>query len=130
MLAACANASHGFRAPDNVNAFPTLGLITAWSYEGGLKLDEWRVVAFAAAFQMDVSEPGFELPAYALLQTHSTTGASDGRCCGGTGQQLGFLLATHAWKRVDKFRTDRGLPNASRPFCVLSPQRRVAAPPS
>lgn len=56
VLAAYANASRGFRSPDNINAFPTLGLITAWSYEGGLKLDKSRVSASAAAFQMDVSD--------------------------------------------------------------------------
>jgi outer membrane receptor protein involved in Fe transport len=55
-LAAYANASRGFRAPDNINTFPTLGLITAWSYEGGLKLDRSHVSASAAAFQMDVSD--------------------------------------------------------------------------
>jgi outer membrane receptor protein involved in Fe transport len=56
VLSAYANASRGFRSPDNVNAFPTLGLITAWSYEGGLKFDKSRVSATAAAFQMDVSD--------------------------------------------------------------------------
>ena len=56
VLAAYANASRGFRSPDNINAFPTLGLITAWSYEGGLKLDKSRISATAAAFQMDVSD--------------------------------------------------------------------------
>ena len=56
VLAAYANASRGFRSPDNINAFPTLGLITAWSYEGGLKLDKSHVSASAAAFQMDVSD--------------------------------------------------------------------------
>ena len=56
LLSAYANASRGFRAPDNVNAFPTLGLITAWSYEGGLKFDRSRLSASAAAFQMDVSD--------------------------------------------------------------------------
>ncbi|HTK52510.1 MAG TPA: TonB-dependent receptor [Gemmatimonadaceae bacterium] len=56
VLAAYANASRGFRSPDNINAFPTLGLITAWSYEGGLKFDKSRVSATAAAFQMDVSD--------------------------------------------------------------------------
>jgi len=56
VLSAYANASRGFRAPDNINAFPTLGLITAWSYEGGLKFDKSRVSATAAAFQMDVSD--------------------------------------------------------------------------
>jgi outer membrane receptor protein involved in Fe transport len=55
-LSAYANASRGFRSPDNINAFPTLGLITAWSYEGGLKFDKSRVSATAAAFQMDVSD--------------------------------------------------------------------------
>jgi len=45
VLAAYANASRGFRSPDNINAFPTLGLITAWSYEGGLKFDKSRVSA-------------------------------------------------------------------------------------
>jgi outer membrane receptor protein involved in Fe transport len=56
MLAAYANASRGFRSPDNINTFPTLGLITAWSYEGGLKLDKSRISASAAAFQIDVSD--------------------------------------------------------------------------
>ncbi|HEX5076999.1 MAG TPA: TonB-dependent receptor [Gemmatimonadaceae bacterium] len=56
VLAAYANASRGFRSPDNINAFPTLGFITAWSYEAGLKLDKSRVSATAAAFQMDVSD--------------------------------------------------------------------------
>jgi len=56
VLAAYANASRGFRAPDNINTFPTLGLITAWSYEGGLKFDKSRVSATAAAFQVDVSD--------------------------------------------------------------------------
>jgi iron complex outermembrane receptor protein len=56
VLAAYTNASRGFRAPDNINTFPTLGLITAWSYEGGLKFDKSRVSATAAAFQVDVSD--------------------------------------------------------------------------
>jgi outer membrane receptor protein involved in Fe transport len=55
-VAVYSNVSRGFRAPDNINAFPTLGLITAWSYEGGLKIDRSRASASVAAFQMDVSD--------------------------------------------------------------------------
>lgn len=50
------NASRGFRSPDNINVFPTLGPITAWSYEAGLKADEQRYSGSLAAFQMDVSD--------------------------------------------------------------------------
>jgi len=50
------NASRGFRAPDNINVFPTLDPITAWSYEAGLKADQPRYSATVAAFQMDVSD--------------------------------------------------------------------------
>lgn len=50
------NVSRGFRAPDNLNEHPELGLVTAWSYESGLKYDRPRVSASVAAFQMDVSD--------------------------------------------------------------------------
>lgn len=50
------NASRGFRAPDNVNVFPKLGVITAWSYEGGIKADRAEYSGSVAVFQMDVSD--------------------------------------------------------------------------
>lgn len=49
------NVARGFRSSDNVNADPTLPFITAWAYEGGLKLDRARVTASAAVFRTDVS---------------------------------------------------------------------------
>jgi outer membrane receptor protein involved in Fe transport len=55
-VAVYGNASRGFRAADNINVFPELGFITAWSYEGGVKFDRSRVSVTAAAFQMDVSD--------------------------------------------------------------------------
>ena len=55
-VAAYANASRGFRSADNINVFPELGFITAWSYEAGLKLDRSSASASAAVFQMDVSD--------------------------------------------------------------------------
>ena len=55
-VAVYANASRGFRAADNINVFPELGFITAWSYEAGLKLDRSNASASAAVFQMDVSD--------------------------------------------------------------------------
>ena len=51
-----ANVSRGFRSSDNVNAHPELGLITAWSYEAGAKLDRSGLSASAAFFRMDVSD--------------------------------------------------------------------------
>jgi outer membrane receptor protein involved in Fe transport len=50
-----ANVSRGFRRTDGVIEDPTLPFITAWAYEGGVKLDLDRVRASAAVFQMDVS---------------------------------------------------------------------------
>ena len=50
-----ANVSRGFRQTDGVIRDPTLPFITAWSYEGGLKLDRRGVSGSVAAFLMDVS---------------------------------------------------------------------------
>lgn len=55
-VAVYANASRGFRASDNINLHPSLGLITAWSYESGIKVSGSHVSTTAAAFQMDVSD--------------------------------------------------------------------------
>jgi outer membrane receptor protein involved in Fe transport len=54
-LSAYANASRGFRSTDGIISDPTLPLITAWSYESGLKLDREGIRASADVFQMDVS---------------------------------------------------------------------------
>jgi outer membrane receptor protein involved in Fe transport len=50
-----ANVSRGFRRTDGVIEDPTLPFITAWAYEGGIKVDRGAVHASAALFQMDVS---------------------------------------------------------------------------
>ena len=50
-----ANVSRGYRRTDGVIQDPTLPFITAWAYEAGVKLDQSRVHASAAVFQMDVS---------------------------------------------------------------------------
>jgi outer membrane receptor protein involved in Fe transport len=50
-----ANVSRGFRSTNGVIEDPTLPPITAWSYEGGLKLDRGPVSAAATVFRMDVS---------------------------------------------------------------------------
>ncbi len=49
------NVSRGFRRTDGVIEDPTLPFITAWAYEGGIKLDRGVVHGSAAVFQMDVS---------------------------------------------------------------------------
>jgi outer membrane receptor protein involved in Fe transport len=49
------NVSRGFRRTDGVIADPTLPFITAWAYEGGIKLERGAVHGSAAVFQMDVS---------------------------------------------------------------------------
>src|SRR5690348_13598996 len=49
------NVSRGFRSSDGVITDPTLAPITAWSYEGGLKVDGHGASASAALFRMDVS---------------------------------------------------------------------------
>ncbi|HEX4682375.1 MAG TPA: TonB-dependent receptor, partial [Gemmatimonadaceae bacterium] len=50
-----ANTSRGFRSSDGVITDPTLTPISAWSYEGGVKLDRAGASASAALFRMDVS---------------------------------------------------------------------------
>ena len=50
-----ANVSRGFRSTDGVIEDPSLALITAWSYEGGVKLDHRGAMATATLFRMDVS---------------------------------------------------------------------------
>jgi len=54
-LGAYVNASRGFRSTDGVISDPTLAPVTAWSYEGGLKLDREQISASVDVFQMDVS---------------------------------------------------------------------------
>jgi outer membrane receptor for ferrienterochelin and colicin len=49
------NASRGFRSSDGVINDPTLVPITAWAYEGGVKVDVAGATASAALFRMDVS---------------------------------------------------------------------------
>jgi iron complex outermembrane receptor protein len=49
------NFSRGFRATDGVVVDPTLPVITAWSYETGLKLDHAGASASIALFRMNVS---------------------------------------------------------------------------
>jgi outer membrane receptor protein involved in Fe transport len=54
-LSAYANVSRGFRHSDGVVEDPTLGLITAWAYETGVKLDRRRLTGSLALFREDVS---------------------------------------------------------------------------
>jgi outer membrane receptor protein involved in Fe transport len=49
------NASRGFRSTDGLIIDPALAPITAWAYEGGVKLDQRGASASAALFRMDVS---------------------------------------------------------------------------
>jgi len=49
------NVSRGFRSPDGLIGDPTLAPITAWSYEGGVKVDQGGTSLSAALFRMDVS---------------------------------------------------------------------------
>ncbi len=49
------NVSRGFRSSDGIILDPTLAPITAWAYEGGLKLTRGAAFAQAALFRMDVS---------------------------------------------------------------------------
>jgi outer membrane receptor protein involved in Fe transport len=49
------NVSRGFRSSDGSISDPALRPITAWSYEGGLKVDRRAISATAALFRMDVS---------------------------------------------------------------------------
>ena len=50
-----ANVSRGFRQTDGVLADPSLGPITAWSYETGVRIDHQRLSGSVALFRMDVS---------------------------------------------------------------------------
>jgi outer membrane receptor protein involved in Fe transport len=50
------NVSRGFRQTDGVISDPSLPFITAWNYEGGVKVDGRRVNASVAVFRMDVSD--------------------------------------------------------------------------
>jgi outer membrane receptor protein involved in Fe transport len=54
-VALYANVSRGFRSPDGVITDPSMPLITAWAYEGGLKYDHQDAHASVALFAMDVS---------------------------------------------------------------------------
>ena len=54
-VALYANVSRGFRSTDGVIEDPSLAPITAWSYEGGVKLDRGGAMATATLFRMDVS---------------------------------------------------------------------------
>ena len=54
-VALYANLSRGFRSTDGVIENPSLTPISAWSYEGGLKLDRGAAMATATLFRMDVS---------------------------------------------------------------------------
>jgi outer membrane receptor protein involved in Fe transport len=49
------NLSRGFRSANGVINDPTLAPITAWSYEGGVKIDRPGASASAALFRIDVS---------------------------------------------------------------------------
>ena len=49
------NVSRGIRQTDGVLLDPALPFITAWAYEGGIKLNTAQVSASVAAFRMDVS---------------------------------------------------------------------------
>ena len=51
-----ANVSRGFRQTDGVVEDPSLPVITAWSYETGIKFDSRRSSADIAFFRMDVSD--------------------------------------------------------------------------
>ena len=49
------NASRGIRQADGVLLDPSLPFITAWAYEGGIRLSTERVTANVGAFRMNVS---------------------------------------------------------------------------
>jgi len=49
------NLSRGFRSADGMISDPSLTPITAWAYEGGVKLDRDGASASAALFRMNVS---------------------------------------------------------------------------
>ena len=51
-----ANVSRGFRSTDGVISDPSLGFITEWAYEAGVKVDTRRVSGTVALFRMDVSD--------------------------------------------------------------------------
>ncbi len=55
LLGVYGNVSRGFRSSDGVILDPTLAPITAWAYEGGLKLARGAAFAQAGLFRMDVS---------------------------------------------------------------------------
>jgi len=50
-----ANASRGFRSTDGLIVDPMLAPITAWAYEGGVKVDHAGASASVGLFRMDVS---------------------------------------------------------------------------
>ncbi len=54
-LSAYADVSRGFRSTDGVMMDPSLPVVTAWDYEGGLKFDRSGVYGAATLFRMDVS---------------------------------------------------------------------------
>jgi outer membrane receptor protein involved in Fe transport len=55
MIGVYGNVARGFRSADGVIADASLAPITAWSYEGGVKVDRGGMIASAALFRMDVS---------------------------------------------------------------------------
>ncbi len=67
------NVSRGFRQTDGVITDPSLGFITAWAYEGGVKLDDPRASASLSLFRMDVSN---EVTFNPLTSGSSSGGAS------------------------------------------------------
>ena len=73
MLGVYGNVSRGFRSADGVMIDPTLAPITAWSYEGGVKLDRGGAAASATLFRMDVSNEQTFNP---VTLTSSSGGAS------------------------------------------------------
>ena len=89
-----ANISRGFRSTDGIISDPTLTPITAWSYEGGVKVDHQNVTATAALFRMDVSNEQTFNPA--------TLKSSNG----GASRRQGLELNARAF--VQKFATLSG----------------------
>ncbi|MBI3567229.1 MAG: TonB-dependent receptor [Gemmatimonadetes bacterium] len=72
-VAGYVNVSRGFRSTDGVIGDPTLPLITAWAYEGGVRYDRDGVALSAALFRMDVSN---ELTFDPIARGSSSGGAS------------------------------------------------------
>ncbi|MDQ6827882.1 MAG: TonB-dependent receptor [Gemmatimonadota bacterium] len=83
-VAAYTNLSRGYRQTDGVILDPSLGFVTAWAYEGGIKIDRGGTSLSAALFRMDVDNE------------QSFNPLTRGSTSGGASRRQGLELEAHA----------------------------------